>query len=45
MRKKDDNLEGQKCDVVIYDEMIQFEDLTTMKIRERMEQEQQKIKK
>ncbi len=36
MRKNDDKLDGMKCDVVIYDEMIQFEDLTTMNIKEQM---------
>ncbi|WP_306692821.1 hypothetical protein [Bacillus cereus] len=45
MRKNDDKQNGLKCDVVIYDEMIQFEDLTMMKIKEQMEQKQQKIKK
>ncbi|MGR5995616.1 hypothetical protein ACT7C9_26785 [Bacillus cereus] len=44
MRKKDNKLEGLKCDVVIYDEMIRFEDLTTMKIKEQMKQERRKIK-
>ncbi|MGN4665797.1 hypothetical protein ACTFRP_07905 [Bacillus cereus group sp. MYBK234-1] len=44
MQKKDNKLEGLKCDVVIYDEMIRFEDLTTIKIKEQMKLEQKKTK-
>lgn len=44
MQKKDNMLEGLKCDVVIYDEMIRFEDLITIKIKEQMKLEQKKIK-
>lgn len=44
MQKKDIMLEGLKCDVVIYDEMIRFEDLITIKIKEQMKLEQKKIK-
>ncbi|MEB9695188.1 hypothetical protein [Bacillus thuringiensis] len=44
MQKKDNTLEGLKCDVVIYDEMIRFEDLITIKIKEQMKLEQKKIK-
>ncbi|MGH0950007.1 hypothetical protein [Bacillus mycoides] len=44
MRKNGDKIDGLKCDVVIYDEVTQFTDVTTMKIKEQMKQEQ-KIKK
>ncbi|KAA1804002.1 hypothetical protein P5772_02320 [Bacillus cereus] len=44
IQKKDNKLEGLKCGVVIYDEIIRFEDLTTMKIKEQMKQEQRKTK-
>ncbi|MED1641238.1 hypothetical protein P4V01_30700 [Bacillus thuringiensis] len=44
MQKKDNKLEGLKCDVVIYDEMIRFEDLITIKIQEQMNLEQRKTK-
>ncbi|MEC2945789.1 hypothetical protein V2151_28265 [Bacillus cereus] len=44
MQKKDNKLEGLKCDVVIYDEMIRFEDLITIKINEQMKLEQKKTK-
>lgn len=44
MQKKDNKLEGLRFDVVIYDEMIRFEDLITIKIKEQMKLEQKKTK-
>ncbi|MED2125018.1 hypothetical protein P4V88_25915 [Bacillus thuringiensis] len=44
IRKKDNKLEGLKCGVVIYDEMIRFEDLITIKIKEQMKMEQKKTR-
>ncbi|AJH62355.1 hypothetical protein bcere0016_4900 [Bacillus cereus 95/8201] len=39
MCKNDDKQDGLKCDGIFFDEMIQFEDATTMKIKEKMRQD------
>ncbi|QUG97242.1 MULTISPECIES: hypothetical protein [Bacillus cereus group] len=41
MCNNDNKQNGLKCDVVVYDEMIRYEDVTTMKIKEQLKQEQQ----
>ncbi|WP_176549176.1 hypothetical protein [Bacillus toyonensis] len=45
MRKNDNRRYGLKCDAIIYDEMVQFENRTTVKIKNQMKQERQKKKK
>ncbi|MDK7476323.1 hypothetical protein OWP15_27110 [Bacillus paranthracis] len=45
MCKNDGKQDGLKCDGIIFDEMIEFEDMTTMKTKEQTGQKQQKVNK